>query len=93
MHSPQEQEEGGKAALAIARLEQQTLDEYAQVANNLDDVTAVVQRLASAQPHLLQELRPLERKLGLVLTLFKASVWSLLRQREDQQMYEEELRQ
>lgn len=81
-------------------------------------MSTVVQRLSSVQPHLLSELRPLERKLGLVFTLFKgkfplfsvfspfssharrltlflitASVWSILRQREDQQMYEEETRQ
>lgn len=76
-----------------------------------------MQRLAAAQPQILSELRPLERKLGLILTLFKgaspplslsrcrtrspwvprhattASVWSLLRQREDQQLYEEQQQQ
>ncbi|GAA5845084.1 hypothetical protein JCM11251_000004 [Rhodosporidiobolus azoricus] len=81
------------AAQVIARLERQVLSEYAQTARSLDEVTATVQRLSAAQPQVLAELRPLERKLGLILTLFKASVWSLLRQREDQQMYEEELRQ
>jgi hypothetical protein len=75
-------------------------------------IATTVQRLSAVQPHLLAELRPLERKMGLILTLFKglfsfvslfrrvqltkrdgtASVWSLLRQREDQQLYEEELR-
>jgi len=34
-------------------------------------MSTVVQRLSSVQPHLLSELRPLERKLGLVFTLFK----------------------
>jgi hypothetical protein len=33
-------------------------------------MTAAVQRLSAVQPHLLAELRPLERKFGLVLTLF-----------------------
>ncbi|BGO91192.1 hypothetical protein NBRC10512_001226 [Rhodotorula toruloides] len=77
----------------VERLQQQVLDEYKLTARNLDDVAAIVQRLSSAQPHLLSELRPLEQKLGLILTLFKASVWSLLRQREDQQLQEDDLRQ
>ncbi|GAA5881714.1 hypothetical protein JCM5296_006250 [Sporobolomyces johnsonii] len=77
----------------IARLEAQVLDQYSLTARNLDDIATVVQRLSAVQPALLAELRPLERKLGLILTLFKASVWSLLRQREEQQLYEEELRQ
>ncbi|GAA6055093.1 hypothetical protein JCM3770_001793 [Rhodotorula araucariae] len=76
------------AADVIQRLEHQVLQEYALTARNLDDIAAVVQRLAAAQPQILTELRPLERKLGLILTLFKASVWSLLRQREDQELYE-----
>ncbi|GAA5917393.1 hypothetical protein JCM6882_000843 [Rhodosporidiobolus microsporus] len=87
------QTEPPAAVDTIARLERQVLGEYAATARNLDDITATVQRLSSAQPQVLAELRPLERKLGLILTLFKASVWSLLRQREDQQLYEEELRQ
>ncbi|BGP15618.1 hypothetical protein JCM10213_004138 [Rhodosporidiobolus nylandii] len=81
------------ASEVIARLEQQVLDEYALTAQHLDDVTASTQHLAAVQPQLLAELRPLERKLGLILTLFKASVWSLLRQREEQQLNEEEYRQ
>ncbi|GAA6020893.1 hypothetical protein JCM10207_003180 [Rhodosporidiobolus poonsookiae] len=77
---------------AIARLEGQVLAQYGTVAHNLDDVAAAIQRLSATQPQVLVELRPLERKLGLILTLFKASVWSLLRQREDQQLYAEEER-
>lgn len=34
-------------------------------------IASTTHKLASIQPHLLNELRPLERKLGLVLTLFK----------------------
>ncbi|KAK4053391.1 hypothetical protein OIV83_001555 [Microbotryomycetes sp. JL201] len=72
----------------IARLESQVLHEYAQVSSNLEQIAAVTQSLSGAQPHLLNEVRPLERKLGLVLTLFKASVWSLIRKREDEQEFE-----
>ncbi|GAA5930497.1 hypothetical protein JCM21900_006731 [Sporobolomyces salmonicolor] len=81
------------AQKAIARLEAQVLGQYSLTARTLDDIATVVQRLSAVQPALLAELRPLERKLGLILTLFKASVWSLLRQREEQELYEEELRQ
>lgn len=34
-------------------------------------MSTAVQRLSAVQPHLLADLRPLERKLGLVFTLFK----------------------
>lgn len=34
-------------------------------------IAVVVQRLSAVQPQLLAELRPLEHKLGLILTLFK----------------------
>ncbi|TNY19594.1 hypothetical protein DMC30DRAFT_417727 [Rhodotorula diobovata] len=90
------------AADLIQRLEHQVLHEYSITARNLDAIAQVVQRLAAAQPQILSELRPLERKLGLILTLFKGaspplslspSVWSLLRQREDQQLYEEQQQQ
>ncbi|POY74213.1 hypothetical protein BMF94_2651 [Rhodotorula taiwanensis] len=70
------------AARLAARLESQVLDEYKRTARDLNDIATIVQRLSGIQPQLLAELRPLERKLGLVLTLFKASVWALLRERE-----------
>lgn len=43
------------------------------------------------QPEILERLRPLETRLGLVLTLFKASVWQYLSQ--EQAREEEELQQ
>lgn len=33
--------------------------------------------------HVLNELRAIERKMGLVLTLFKASVWAIVMQQSD----------
>ncbi|WFD14986.1 hypothetical protein MARU1_000997 [Malassezia arunalokei] len=33
--------------------------------------------------HVLSELRAIERKMGLVLTLFKASVWAIVMQQSD----------
>ena len=34
-------------------------------------LTNIVNKLSAQQPEVLEQLRPLERKLGLVLTLFK----------------------
>lgn len=49
-------------------------------------VAALSSSLASNERHgdLLSDLRILERKMGLVLTLFKASVWSLIQTHQDE---------
>lgn len=36
-------------------------------------LTSIVNTLAASQPEVLAQISPLERKLGLVLTLFKVS--------------------
>ncbi|KAM0752562.1 hypothetical protein T439DRAFT_323199 [Meredithblackwellia eburnea MCA 4105] len=46
-------------------------------------------KLSSTQPEILEQLRPLEMKMGLVLTLFQASVWSILVQREEEEEQEQ----
>ncbi|SCZ93760.1 BZ3500_MvSof-1268-A1-R1_Chr6-3g08867 [Microbotryum saponariae] len=79
----------------VARLEDQVLKEYSNVSHNLDEMSTVLQRLSSMQPYMLNQLRPLERKLGLVLTLFKGTcptslvhrsraVWALLVKRDEE---------
>jgi DASH complex subunit DAD3 len=57
-------------------------------------ITALSSKLSSNDRHasLLTDLRILERKMGLVLTLFKASVWSLIQSHQDE-IEEEEQRQ
>jgi DASH complex subunit DAD3 len=57
-------------------------------------VTALSLSLSSNERHasLLTDLRILERKMGLVLTLFKASVWSLIQTHQDE-MEEQQQRQ
>ncbi|BGP55129.1 hypothetical protein JCM8202_001948 [Rhodotorula sphaerocarpa] len=85
-----DEEKAAAGAALIERLEAQVLDQYRLTARNLDEIATVVQRVSAVQPQLLAELRPLERKLGLVLTLFKASVWSLLRQRDQQLSQDDE---
>ncbi|KAF9227737.1 hypothetical protein BS17DRAFT_746497 [Gyrodon lividus] len=59
--------------------ESEVLWEYAKLAQHLKDLTTRTKEL-SEQPDqdLLTRLRVLERKMGLVLTLFKASVWGVI---------------
>ena len=40
-----------------------------------DQLASLANKLSSTQPALLEHLRPLEQRLGLVFTLLKASVW------------------
>lgn len=58
-------------------------------------VSALSSNLSSSERHtsLLNDLRVLERKMGLVLTLFKASVWSLIQTHQDELEEEEQRRQ
>jgi len=53
--------------------------EYAKLAQHAKDMTAQTRKLSEApDENLLACLRVLERKMGLVLTLFKASVWGVI---------------
>ncbi|WFD23065.1 hypothetical protein MEQU1_001749 [Malassezia equina] len=63
---------------ALSSSEQELLGEYARLA-------ATVRRLSNSTHHdnTLRELRAIERKMGLVLTLFKASVWAIVMQQTD----------
>ncbi|WFD30262.1 hypothetical protein MSPP1_001279 [Malassezia sp. CBS 17886] len=70
---------------SLSRTEQQLLGEYARLAATLRRVTALSARVQASTSHstTLHELRAVERKMGLVLTLFKASVWSIVMQQTD----------
>ncbi|KAE8211188.1 hypothetical protein CF327_g5035 [Tilletia walkeri] len=61
------------------------LFEYRKLAATMKRIQEISYPLASSVTHanLLHSLRVLERKMGLVLTLFKASVWALLVERQD----------
>jgi DASH complex subunit DAD3 len=60
--------------------------EYAKLAQNVRIVTQKT-RLLSEEPDkvMLAKLRILEKKMGLVLTLFKASVWGVINEQPEQQ--------
>ncbi|KAG8217669.1 DASH complex subunit Dad3-domain-containing protein, partial [Butyriboletus roseoflavus] len=64
---------------ALSTTEMELLWEYAKLAQHIKDLTATTKQLSEQPDHnLLVRLRVLERKMSLVLTLFKASVWGLI---------------
>ncbi|KAK9898179.1 hypothetical protein P389DRAFT_30193 [Cystobasidium minutum MCA 4210] len=69
----------------LTTLEAEVLGEYARLAKNLDKLTEVANTLAGMQPEIMAQLVPLERKLGLVVTLFRASVWATYMANEPQE--------
>jgi len=77
----------------VSELEAEVLGEYARLAKNIEKLTGLTNTLSTSQPEIFEQLRPLEKKLGLVLTLFKASVWATYvaqEAREEQEDYEAE---
>jgi len=64
---------------SLSPLEADVLWEYAKLSQHVKELTAQTRRLSEApDENLLARLRVLERKMGLVLTLFKASVWGVI---------------
>ncbi|OAV98979.1 hypothetical protein PTTG_02464 [Puccinia triticina 1-1 BBBD Race 1] len=71
-----------KIRQTTSKVEAEVLDEYARMVELLDRMSNSAHELSTLPPYLLEGLLPLERKMGLVLTLFKASVWSVLVQKQ-----------
>lgn len=71
---------------SLAPKEQQLLGEYARLAATVRRVAQLSSQLSSSTLHneVHNELRAIERKMGLVLTLFKASVWAIVMQQSDE---------
>jgi len=69
---------------SLTPLETEVLWEYAKLAHNLRMVTQKT-RLLHEEPdkQMLAKLRILEKKMGLVLTLFKASVWGVINEQPE----------
>jgi len=60
-------------------LEIDVLWEYAKLSQHVKEMTAQTRKLSEAPDEsLLATLRVLERKMDLVLTMFKASVWGVI---------------
>ncbi|SJX63850.1 uncharacterized protein SRS1_14582 [Sporisorium reilianum f. sp. reilianum] len=70
---------------ALSDHEQELLGEYARLADTVRRVAALSTLLSSSTAHasLLTQLRVLERKMGLVLTLYKASVWATVQEQAE----------
>ncbi|KAH8827343.1 DASH complex subunit Dad3-domain-containing protein [Flagelloscypha sp. PMI_526] len=64
---------------SLSELEASVLWEYAKLTANVKQATNRT-RLLTSEPdtQMLSRLRILEKKMGLVLTLFKASVWGVI---------------
>ncbi|KAI9901736.1 hypothetical protein N3K66_003553 [Trichothecium roseum] len=67
----------------LSPLEQDVLDEYARLAENMQKLASALDGLASdPSAEILDGLRDLERKTSLAFTLLKASVYSIVLQQE-----------
>ncbi|KAF8965219.1 DASH complex subunit Dad3-domain-containing protein [Flammula alnicola] len=73
---------------SLTPLEAAALWEYAKLAHNVRMVTQRT-RLLNEEPDkvMLAKLRVLEKKMGLVLTLFKASVWGVINEQPEPSMH------
>ncbi|KAH8197813.1 hypothetical protein TruAng_008011 [Truncatella angustata] len=67
----------------LTPLEQEVLEEYERLAENMKNLASILDTMAK-QPttEILDGLRELERKTSLVFTLLKASVYSIVLQQE-----------
>jgi len=64
---------------SLTATEAEVLWEYAKLAQHVKKATLMAQKLSETPDKtLLARLRVLEKKMGLVLTLFKASVWGVI---------------
>ncbi|CAE46914.1 DASH complex subunit dad3 [Schizosaccharomyces pombe] len=67
-------------------LQNQILAEYANLASNLETLVKVLQDMVyNPSNNILDSLRDLEKEVGLVYTLYKASVWAILADLENNQ--------
>ncbi|KAF8918893.1 DASH complex subunit Dad3-domain-containing protein [Mucidula mucida] len=67
----------------LTTLEADVLWEYAKLAQNVKQVAAKSKVLTKDPDEmLLARLRELEKKMGLVMTLFKASIWGVINEQQ-----------
>ncbi|KAF9500814.1 hypothetical protein BDN71DRAFT_1486252 [Pleurotus eryngii] len=76
---------------SLSPLEAEVLWEYAKLAHHVKLATQKTRALAE-QPdqRMLPQLRDLEKKMGLVLTLFKASVWGVINEQPAPELSQED---
>ncbi|CAH7684459.1 hypothetical protein BY996DRAFT_6864835 [Phakopsora pachyrhizi] len=66
------------------RLEEQVLSEYTRMLKTLNRISRASYKLSLDPPQILESFLPIKKQFGLVLTLLKASVWSFLVQKQQQ---------
>lgn len=75
--------------LDVSTIEAEVLWEYAKLAQHIKELTVKTQELSELPENkLVPQLRSLERKMGLVLTLFKASVWGVINEKQGMDLSE-----
>ncbi|KIW64115.1 hypothetical protein PV04_09071 [Phialophora macrospora] len=81
----------GQSSSAVSPLEQEVLDEYERLANNMKELSSTLADLSSGPITLeiAEGLRLLERKVASVYTLMKASVYSIVLQQGQMEGAEE----
>ncbi|KAI0032838.1 DASH complex subunit Dad3-domain-containing protein [Vararia minispora EC-137] len=68
---------------SLTPFEADVLWEYAKLSQHIKDLIVQTRRLSEKPDELLlKQLRILERKMGLVFTLFKASAWAVISDRD-----------
>ncbi|KAL0634264.1 hypothetical protein Q9L58_006801 [Maublancomyces gigas] len=74
---------GAGPGQTLSPLEQEILDEYARLLENMNRLSNSIADIAGTPTaRILDSLRDLERKTGLVFTLLKASVYSMVLQQQ-----------
>lgn len=78
----------------LTKSEAHLLGEYYRLSQTLKRILAISGPLSATKPHaqVLDSLRLTERKMGLVITLFKASVWSIMMEQDEKERAREEAR-
>ncbi|ESK94130.1 dash complex subunit dad3 [Moniliophthora roreri MCA 2997] len=73
---------------SLSPIESQVLWEYAKLAENVKQLSMKTRNLGQDPDEtLLPRLRSLEKKMGLVFTLFKASVWGVINEQPVEPSY------
>ncbi|KAL1691316.1 DASH complex subunit Dad3-domain-containing protein [Schizophyllum commune] len=68
---------------SLTPTESEVLWEYAKLARRMKEITDIMKELTHEQDQaaLIGQLRVLEKKMGFVMTLFRASAWGVINER------------
>ncbi|TRM59277.1 DASH complex subunit Dad3-domain-containing protein [Schizophyllum amplum] len=68
---------------SLTSTESEVLWEYAKLSRRMKEITEIMRELTHEQDQaaLIGQLRALEKKMGFVMTLFRASAWGVINER------------